>query len=572
MAKRSTKNVAGSRGDYVPDTTPVVAAPSASQHPAAGATAQAILTEIGETVYEWDLATDKLRWASNAAGALGIPNLRKIENGRDFDTLVDPDSLMNRTQAVRHAIAVDYGDGVPYEVTYALRVGHEGNKRKIWVRDRGRWYGNHEGEPVLARGAVRVQPAGPGDPQQAERPRFFKERAHFLRLLEDTLAVSQHYAVPFILAVVSIDNLKLAAETYGPQIIDPILQEFSTTIEKTVRDTDVVGELTEGEIGIILNRIDPQEAETAVQRIAERMMTVTVPLRDRVVVPVVSVGALVVSGTEADSMRDCLDAVRRALVRAQKAGGGHLVIDRVDEPGAGEPQKAREDDVDELLRTVREGRLILSQIPVREAETGKTVFLHLAPHLLNEDGDLVPAGKAVDRAEGLGFAQLVDMRLLYLARERLAAAPKQRFCLGVSTGALLNEVWLANLERILRETSGAPDRLIIAVPFDTLLARGDEAADLVESVRTLGAKLAVRRFDGRFWDARPLGQMGLEFLELELAQLRMDEAEAEDRAWTSTADLVAAMGLKALVSGTASTEEEARLAKAGFPLIEKKPA
>src|SRR5687767_4286369 len=63
--------------------------PSGSEAEAGtGAGAQAILTAIGETVYEWDLATDRLRWGSNAGEVLGIRDMRTVASGSAFGALV----------------------------------------------------------------------------------------------------------------------------------------------------------------------------------------------------------------------------------------------------------------------------------------------------------------------------------------------------------------------------------------------------------------------------------------------------------------------------------------------------
>ncbi|MBZ8132860.1 diguanylate cyclase domain-containing protein [Afifella sp. IM 167] len=556
---------------YVPDLTPVMNADADDDRPAPGATAQAILTEIGETVYEWDLVSDRLRWASNAARALGIPELKDISTGKRFDALVDPDSLMNRTQAVRNAIAIDYGQGVPYDLTYALNCDDASGHHRIWVRDRGRWYAGHSGEPVLARGAVRVQPRQDSEAAPEPASRTLKDRADLLRLLEDTLVVSRHYQVPFVFALVSIDNLKLATETYGPQVIDPILNAIALALSRTVRETDLIGKLAEGEIAIVLNRVEPGEAEAALQRLAESLKGASVPLRDRVLLPVTSVGAVSLKGGEAESLRQCLDAARRALSRAQEAGGGHLALDRggIALPPITAPSTS--DEVEELLEALREGRFLLSQEPARHPESTEPAFYRLAPTIMTEAGGMKPADEPIARAEGLGFSQLVDMRLLYLARERLAATPGRRFWLSVSTGALGNEVWMANLARVMGEEEANAGRLILAFPFAALVAQGERIGALLAEAAGHGCGLAVSSFDGRFWSASGLKSLGVEHVGMDFAGLRLAHHEAEDAAWRASAEFFSALGLESFVSGVPGASEAERLARAGFSLISHAP-
>jgi len=569
LAKRGAPKEIDPASAYVPDLTPVMSVDAADERPSPGATAQAILTEIGETVYEWDLVTDRLRWASNASGALGIAELKNISTGKAFEALVDPESLMNRTQAVKSAIAIDYGQGVPYDVTYALNCEDASGSHRIWVRDRGRWYAGRSGEPVLARGAVRIQPRDDNEPAPVPPGRAFKERADLLRLLEDTLVVSRHYQVPFVFALASIDNLKLSTETYGPQVVEPILNAIALALSRTVRETDFIGKLAEGEIAIVLNRVEPEEAEAALQRLAESLKTASVPLRDRVILPVVSVGAVSLKGGEAENLRQCLDSARHALSRAQEAGGGHFALDR---GGVALPPIAATppgDEVDELLEALREGRFMLAEEPARRPASGEPVFYRLAPTILSETGEARSADEAIARAAGLGFSQLVDMRLLFLARERLAAAPDRRFWLSVSTGVLGNEVWMANLERVMTEGGENAGRLILAFPFAALVEQRERAGALLSEMTALGCRLAVDGFDGRFWCASGLKRLGVGHVGVDFDALRQSEHAEEEAAWRASADFLSALGLSSFVSGVPGPAEAERLSGAGFSLISR---
>ena len=85
-----------------------------------------VLNDIRETVYQWDVKDDQLVWGRNVARVLGAETAEKLDCGRAFDALVDPESLTDRHQTVCNSIGIDYGNGVPYEVEYRLRMadGH----------------------------------------------------------------------------------------------------------------------------------------------------------------------------------------------------------------------------------------------------------------------------------------------------------------------------------------------------------------------------------------------------------------------------------------------------------------
>ena len=117
---------------------------------------QTVLSDIKETVYQWDVAADRLTWGCNAADVFGADIVAEVTTGKQFDGLVDSDSLTNRHQTVCNSIGVDYGNGVSYEVEYRLRLPTDDGDRVVWVQDRGRWFAEAGGMPNVARGALRV--------------------------------------------------------------------------------------------------------------------------------------------------------------------------------------------------------------------------------------------------------------------------------------------------------------------------------------------------------------------------------------------------------------------------------
>jgi len=50
-----------------------------------------VLTSLRETAYRWNFKTDRIDWADNAQSVLGITDMAKIERGRAFALLVDPE-------------------------------------------------------------------------------------------------------------------------------------------------------------------------------------------------------------------------------------------------------------------------------------------------------------------------------------------------------------------------------------------------------------------------------------------------------------------------------------------------
>src|SRR5215211_6407287 len=57
---------------------------------------RAALTSIGEVVYDWDIASDRITWGVNAADVLGIGDLAALGSGRELALVTEPGSGATR--------------------------------------------------------------------------------------------------------------------------------------------------------------------------------------------------------------------------------------------------------------------------------------------------------------------------------------------------------------------------------------------------------------------------------------------------------------------------------------------
>ena len=146
-----------------------------------------ILDSIGQTVYDWDLHSDRISWGPNAASVLGIA-LDAMRTGRAFAEFLSHDSEISRHEAIVRSAAVDAGMGAPFQICYGLNSPDRPRDATIWVEDAGRWFAGPDGRPSRAHGLVRVMTDRQQERQLAFRSRFdsLTGRTNRVNLLEQT--------------------------------------------------------------------------------------------------------------------------------------------------------------------------------------------------------------------------------------------------------------------------------------------------------------------------------------------------------------------------------------------------
>ena len=512
---------------FVPDTTPPLARPAVARVGPA-ATTQAILTQVGETVYEWDVKSDRLRWGGNVRQILSIEDARSIATGRAYDTLVDVDSVTNRHQAVMNGFGIDYGEGVPYEITYALRLPRNGEMRSVWVNDCGLWFADEDGTPYLARGVLRLARSQVARaPVAPELPR----RGEFLKLLESALAVARHYRTRYAFVVLSVDNMPMVADAFGPAALDQAEAAIVERMRHTLRVGDLAGHLSDSEIGIILRVGDEVEAAQAIERLVRAMGDEMVSTDAGPIGPMVSAGVVMIPAGAA-SIEDCLARARAAQREARGRGAGHCVFHSLSRAG-GRPKLPHAAVADLLMRALGEDRLVLARQPVVRAADGTVAFHECLARLVQDDGTLLPMGDAIVVAEALGLMRRLDLKVQDLVFAMLATTDGA-LALNVSVDTLRSREWLDRLLGHLAGRPGLAQRLIVEVAETALVHDIDVVAETMSALKEAGCRTAIDDFGAGYTSLRNLKALAVDMVKIDGSFVHGLAARPGDRVFART--------------------------------------
>ena len=495
-----------------------------------------VLNDIRETVYQWDVTDDRLVWGRNVATILGADTSERLTCGQAFDALVDPESLTDRHQTVCNSIGVDYGNGVPYEVEYRLRLPEQDGEKMVWVQDRGRWFADGEGRPILARGALRIiDPFGAQTLSLSTLPDQripLASRAQFLDMLESMLLVAQHYKSLFALAIVSIDNLQIAGDVYGPTAVDKVARDVLLRLRGVLRSSDLVGQLSDGQIGVVFKISDASEAAFAAGRIIDAVALKPIETGQGPLVPMVSVGAVVVP-THAATIRAAIETASGALDYARRNGPGHFAVHSPDY----DTVATRMTDMriaDDLVYAINERRLVVAQQPVLRADTGEIAFHECLVRVEREDGSLLALGDAIRVAEMLGLVRMIDFRVMELVVKALKADPDIVLSFNVSADTASNQDWLSAFEASLMQNEGMAERLIIEMTETALIRNIDRIRSFVARLRELGCRVAIDDFGAGYTSFRNLKLLRVDMVKIDGSFIRNLVDSSEDEVFVRT--------------------------------------
>lgn len=515
------------------DAAPPVLAQSEPGSERVSGSAQSILTVLNEALYEWDLESDRIRWTGNASRVLGIDNPGAIATGQSYGDRVEPDSFTNRHEAVFNGMGIDYGAGVPFEIEYGLNLKVAGEMREVWIRDRGRWFGNR-GAPSLVCGAVEVcSPAEQDEASNENRAhRNLPDRSEFLDRLDRRLAVAAHYQSPSLFAVLSLVNLGIVNDAYGPRAMDQVATATGSLIKSTIRGGDQIGRLGDDEIGMIIRVADDIEATQALARIVSAVASAPVDTPEGSITPIVSAGGVMIPNDGPD-VRTCMERARAASDQARHSGAGEFVLYR-NEITVPVKNPVHAKLVEQLIQAIRSRDIRIVRQPVVDATTGGVMFLECLARLRLADGEFAPLGEAIGIAERLGLAPMVDLHVQELVLAELAADPSATLSFNISSETAHDAAWTRDLTRFL---SGRPDlarRLIIEITETALIKDVEQVSEYMMPLRALGCRLAIDDFGAGYTSFRNLKVLKTEFVKIDGSFIQGVAESETDAAFVST--------------------------------------
>lgn len=518
-----------------------------------------VLTSLGVAVYDWDVTSDVIAWGANAGEILGLADMGGYALGRDFAHLVEPGSGPTRTEVIAASLGRDEGSGVPYLARYSVRPDHS---RVLAVEDSGRWYADQDGKPAFAHGMLRIRAA---DADVAEAPGQ-RQRTEFLREIAGEVAEAAQSKRSLTLFVISVENLSAVNDEFGFEGGDQIIDEMLVRMRTVMRRRDRFVRYAGNRFALALRSCPPDQARIAAERIDRIISCDPITTGSGQTTARILIGA----ATAPDHAVDAAILLRRAeqslAVAKRRAGTSVVLYDQHIFRAAERSGKVVSPaDVIGLLNA---RDIVLARQPVVDAQTRVPAFSEAL--LRVREGDrFLNAGDIVPAMERSGLVPLVDMRMLELAAEYLAANPAERMSLNLSPLTLDSPDWLATLSAHLGSRPGIAPRLIIEITETVAIREPEAVRRKLDLMKALGVMIAIDDFGAGHTSFKHLRNFAIDMVKIDGAFVQNIARMPSDRFFVQTLiDLAHHLGLSTVAEWVEDEETACLLAELGVDYLQ----
>lgn len=546
--------------------------------------AAAILGSIGETLYQWDIATDRLDWGAGYRAVLGPFADLDLSTGIAFGALIAAENTASRYDVVQQSTVQDPGEGVAYQLVYALTPPQElGSVEPLWLEDTGRWFAGPDGRPARAQGVLRAL-AGPGQGGRREMPAAsldpltgLPDRVWLLAQTQAFLARANHPEVygggdtkryadgrtnlyadgRFTILLVTIENLFMLNQSCGYDVGDTAIAAVARLLRANVRSGDVVARYGGNKFALLLEDCGDAEAAAVGARLVALVAASSFETALGSLAARIRIGA-VVAPQEGRAPQMLLLHAEEALDAARRAGGNGVV--------AYTRSLARDDTrshvrraADTILSAFADDRIELALQPVVRATDGAVAFYEALLRLRLPEGGVAALDDLLPAADKAGLMPALDARVMTLACARLVADPALCISVNCARASISAADWIETFAASIAATPGLGERLIVEVTETGLIENFEAMRAAIHACKNLGVRVAMDDFGAGHTSFRHLRDLGFDLVKIDGDFVRTIVQSADNRFFVKTlVDLARHLGLETVAEWVAD-EATARI-------------
>ena len=344
-------------------------------------------------------------------------------------------------------------------------------------------------------------------------------RRRFEENFEKILARASRYGHGVALLYFDIDNFKLINDLSGHKVGDEIIQKVSQVLKQSIRATDLPVRQGGDEFAVVMDEVDIDTINAAVQHFSERLSSVQFRRNDRLNSISCSIGVALYPehGANVSQLMANADMAMYRAKSESRTITNWVVYDPsfTDLDTLSERVKWK----DRLQTALREERLLLFYQPIQQLKDGRVTHCEALMRMIGEDGHLVMPAAFIPHAEHTGLINELDRRGVDIAlmhmSQLLVQGRKPRVAVNVSTKTLQAGGFYEFLKQRL-EYSNVPGELLTIEITETAAIDGvDKMAELLHRISALGCQFSLDDFGAGFSSWLNLRKLPISFLKID---------------------------------------------------------
>ncbi|AVA20618.1 EAL domain-containing protein [Rhizobium sp. LEGMi198b] len=523
------------------------------------------LTGSGDTVWDWDVARDRVVTTPDISMKLGLSPGTMHGAARNWLPRLHPDDR-DRFRATLDVLLEHRRGRLNHEFRIRAEDGHF-----HWLSIRARPVLGSNGEIIRCVGTV-VDVTE----QKNSIERLLHDALHdnltglpnrqvFIDRLQAvlTLAPEGNQVRPTVM-VIDIDRYKLVNDTLGVAAGDNILIALTRRLRRLMKPQDTLARLSGDQFGLILvSERDPAKVADFADAISKAIM-VPINFANREIILTASIG-LTSWVDQQESAMGLLSDAELAMYRAKRAGGNRVEPFQPAFRSFGTDRLQLETD---LRRAVERKELSLVYQPIVRLEDAEVAGFEALMRWEHPKRGNIPPSEFIPIAEASDIIGPLGMFAMEQATNDLMAWQRQTgdlplfVSINLSSVQLLNNELYDDVRALLAKTHCEPNRIKLELTESQVMENPEQARLVLGKLREAGIGLALDDFGTGYSSLSYLTRFPFDTIKLDKAMVR-DESDKKAVLLRSVISMARELNMRVVAEGIESEEDALELAKMG---------
>ncbi|HEY0125076.1 MAG TPA: EAL domain-containing protein [Rhizobium sp.] len=523
------------------------------------------LTGSGDTVWDWDVARDRVVTTPDISMKLGLSPGTMHGAARNWLPRLHPDDR-DRFRATLDVLLEHRRGRLNHEFRIRAEDGHF-----HWLSIRARPVLGSNGEIIRCVGTI-VDVTE----QKNSIERLLHDALHdnltglpnrqvFLDRLQAilTLAPEGNQLRPTVM-VIDIDRYKLVNDTLGVAAGDNILIALTRRLRRLMKPQDTLARLSGDQFGLILvSERDPAKVADFADAISKAIM-VPINFANREIILTASIG-LTSWVDQQENASGLLSDAELAMYRAKRAGGNRVEPFQPAFRNFGTDRLQLETD---LRRAVERKELSLVYQPIVRLEDAEVAGFEALMRWEHPKRGNIPPSEFIPIAEASDIIGPLGMFALEQATNDLMAWQRQTgdlplfVSINLSSVQLLNNELYDDIRALLAKTHCEPNRIKLELTESQVMENPEQARLVLGKLREAGIGLALDDFGTGYSSLSYLTRFPFDTIKLDKTMVS-DESDKKAILLRSVISMARELNMRVVAEGIESEEDALELAKMG---------
>lgn len=386
----------------------------------------------------------------------------------------------------------------------------------------------------------------------------------FWDLLNYETERSKRQQYRFSLLAIDLDNFKAFNDSYGHEVGDLLLKEFSAVLKSAIRAGDVAARYGGDQFTAILPVCDEGQAYIVARRIIEnlREFLLTLP-NGKIIRQTASIGVAVFPDHAAET-KDLYLLAESMMMQAKRSGKDRLSMPSEHDDVA--ILKSMGDKHILILEALSKRKIVPYFQPIMKMKDMKIEAYEVLTRIVMNDR-VIPAIDFIETAENMGAVAKIDYQLFEMAFAKVRECRYEGdLFLNLSPRALAFEEFMPTVRRLIRDYGIEPSRMVFEITERDTATGHLSLGKQVRGLKDEGFRFAIDDFGAGYSSFQYIRDLSVEFLKVDGEFIRNmnGKSTVEKAIVSSIASLSEKLGIKTIAEFVETKEILGHVESAGI--------